>query len=259
MKTYLSLLDRGASTAGDLAKYMGVKRSSAYGYLERLLAAGLVSQSMRHGIKLFAAEPGERLQLVHRRKLEELQKQQTAFDKILPELAERSVMNLFRPRLQFYEGQEGVQRLNLDILEYQDLESYTMWPIKSMRDIMTPDFLYYHNKMRIRKNISIKAIWQRDQAIDFAKNAPPDLGSGGRYIREIRLAPDPMKFTMGYWIYANKVAFLSSRSESFGFLIESAELTEILLSQHRTLWEISERVEIKPKGAQLFFDEVDEI
>ena len=53
VKTYLALLDSGARTAGDLSKVMGAPRPTVYGYLEKLLAAGLVTQSMRRGVKIF--------------------------------------------------------------------------------------------------------------------------------------------------------------------------------------------------------------
>ena len=257
VKTYLSLLDAGPRSGGDLAKVMGAPRPTVYGYLERLVQGGLVSQSLRRGIKIFAAEPGEKVRVLYRRKIDDLRSREKALDLLIPELEKRAGMNLFRPRMQFYEGQEGIQALMQDTWEYEGIETYTMWPIQSMRNIITPDFLYYHNKIRIRKNIFIKAIWQRDQALDLAKNAPPDLGSNLRYLREIRLAPEQMKFKMGYWIYANKVAFISSRAESFGFLIESAELVEVLLAQHRMIWEISDASDIRPKGEALFFEDVE--
>jgi predicted transcriptional regulator len=257
IKTYLSLLDSGPRSGGDLAKITGIARPTIYGYLERLALGGLVSQSQRRGVKIFAAEPGEKIRLLYQRKIEDLKKKQKALDGVIPELEKRAGLSLFRPRMQFFEGQEGIQTLMQDTWQYENIESYTMWPIKSMRDIITPDFLYYHNKMRIRRKMFIKAIWQRDQALELAKNAPPDLGSDLRYMREIRLAPEQMKFKMGYWIYANKVAFISSRAESFGFLIESEELIQTLLAQHKMIWEISEPSNIRPKGEKAFFEEVD--
>ncbi len=257
VKTYLSLLDAGPRTGGDLAKIMGSPRPTVYGYLESLSLAGLASQSMRRGVKIFAAEPGEKVRLLYRRKIEELKSKEKALDLIIPELEKRAGLSLFRPRMQFYEGQEGIQTLVQETWSYEGIETYTMWPIKSMRDIITPEFLHYHNKVRIRKNIFIRAIWQKDEALELSKNAPPDLGSNLAYKREIRLAPDAMKFRMGYWIFANKVAFISSRAESFGFLIESEELIQTLLAQHKMIWEISEPADIRPKGEKAFFEEVD--
>ncbi|MCC7305337.1 MAG: helix-turn-helix domain-containing protein [Alphaproteobacteria bacterium] len=256
VKTYLALLDRGGCTAGDLAKFTGMPRPTVYGYLEKLTAQGLVSQGLRRGVKIFTPEPGEKIRVLYKRKIEELRAKEKLLDSVIPELEKRSGLNLLRPRMQFFEGQEGIQNLLLDILEYKDIKSYTMWPIMAMRDIITPDFLYYHNKIRIRRNITIRAIWQRDQTLSLG--APPDLGSGGRYLRDIRLAPESMKFKMGVWFYANKAAFISSRLESFAFLIESAEMIDLLRAQHDTIWGISQPIDINPKGAKQFFEEVDD-
>ena len=233
-------------------------RPTVYGYLERLVNGGLVSQSIHRGVKIFAPEPTERIRLLYKKKIDDLRSKEKALETLIPELEKRSGLQLFKPKMQFFEGQDGIQNLMQDCWSYKDLETYTMWPIQSMRDVITPEFLHYHNVVRIRQNIYIKAIWQRDQAINLIETNPIDLGTGGRYLRDIRLAPPSMKFNLGYWIYANKVAFISSRAESFGFLIESAELIETLLAQHQTIWEISEDVLINPKGKNVFFEEVDQ-
>ena len=253
-KTYLTLLDIGASSGGDLAKRTGMPRPTVYGYLDRLVVAGLVNQSMMRGIKIFTAESGEKIRLLYKRKIDDLRSKEKALDHIIPELEERAGMSLFRPKMQIFEGQSGIQNLMEDIFNYSDIETYVFWPIEFMLDIITPDFLRYHNKMRIQKRISLKSIWQKDQAQNL-KN-PPYLGSGKRYLRDIRVAPYNMNFRMGCWFYANTAIFISSRAESFGFMIESNELIDLLKAQHEVVWQISEPFEINPKGAELFLDDV---
>lgn len=255
-RTYQTLHETGPCPAGRLAKIMGAARPTLYGYLENLIAAGLVSQSLENGVKIFTAEPPARIMRLYTRKLGRLEKKKTAVETLVKALETRESGGVFRPRLKYYEGQDGVQNLLEDVLQYPGSRTYTMWPILAMREIIDPDFLHYHNVMRIRAGIYIRAIWQRDQAL--ALGAPPDLGSGQDYLREIRLAPDHMKFEMGYWLYETKAAFISSRAESFAFLIESAELIKLLTGQHDALWSLSEPYEIHPKGENLFFEEVQE-
>lgn len=62
---------------------------------------------------------------------------------------------------------------------------------------------------------------------------------------------------MGYWIYGNKVAFISSRKESFGFIIESAELVEMLRTQFEVLWKTSKPIKVDPKDTNLFLQELE--
>ena len=175
---------------------------------------------------------------------------------LIPELEKRAGMSLFRPRMQFFEGRDGIQNLMEDIFQYSQIESYVFWPIEYMLDVITPEFLRYHNKVRIQKKKSLKSIWQRDQTINL--NKPPYLGSGERYLREIRVTPYNMDFQMGCWFYANKAVFISSQTESFGFMIESVELTDLLKVQHDVIWQISTPFEINPKGGNLFLEEIDE-
>jgi hypothetical protein len=149
---------------------------------------------------------------------------------------------------------KGVQHILNDMLLYQNIETRSYWPIKSMVDILSADFFRYHNKERIRRNLYTKAIWPRSEVVDIKKN--PFLGMGEDFKREIRLAPPEMNFTMGYWIYHNKIAFLSSRSESFGFIIESHEMVKMMASQHEAIWQVSEKIEIPHIHLQGFVDEM---
>ena len=61
---------------------------------------------------------------------------------------------------------------------------------------------------------------------------------------------------MGYWIYEHKVMFMTSRVERFGFIIESAELVEMMLNQHRVIWNMS--APITPSAADMkpFLDDL---
>jgi HTH-type transcriptional regulator, sugar sensing transcriptional regulator len=252
-RLYLSLLNAGPAGAGELAKRTGFKRPSVYVYLERLLNAGLIAQTMDGSIKHFTAEPTEKIRILYRQKIDELKLYETDMEKMLASLHTSGDMGRFKPRIKFFEGQEGVQNLLQDCWQHKNTEALTLWPIKSFQAALSEEFLYYHNLMRIKNNMSVKAIWEHDPAI--ADHAPPHLGSGKEYLREIRFAPKDMKFEMGYWLYADKAAFVSSRAENFGFLIESKELIQILKMQHAMIWNIAAPVEIKPKGARAFFEE----
>ena len=44
---------------------------------------------------------------------------------------------------------------------------------------------------------------------------------------------------MGYWIYGNKIAFLSSIKECFGFTIESEEMVQMQRVQFEALWQLA--------------------
>lgn len=256
VRTYLALLDSGAASASDLAKYMGSPRPSVYGYLERLTAAGLVYQSQKQGIKLFVPESPDRLSLLFQRRIQEMQSQQKKLDDLMPELERRAGLNLLRPRMQFFEGRSGLEAALEDLLAYPDITTMAFWPIKAAIDATSSDFFRYLNVERVKRNIFIKGIWPSHYAEDAVNYH--FMGSGTLYKREVRIAPPGVDFSMGYWIYANKVFFMSSRAESYGFTVESKDLSQMMEVQHRFVWESSTPLATNPMYDTMFIRDLAE-
>lgn len=253
-RTYLALLDTGATGASALAKAMGAARPTVYGYLERLMSAGLVTQSLRRGVKVFVPEPGEKIRQLYKRKIEDLKQQEKALDQIIPQLEKRAGMNLMRPRMQFFEGRDGIETALQDHLAYHDLEMLAFWSIKAAIDVTSEDFFWYLNKERIKRNMSLKGIWPPNQTVEVKRY--PFMGVGPDFKREIRIAPENIEASMGYWIYADKVLFTSSSAERFSFIIESTELVQMMSAQHRVIWNISKPIAPKSSDMKPFLDDL---
>ncbi|MCB1532697.1 MAG: hypothetical protein KDJ35_07495 [Alphaproteobacteria bacterium] len=253
-KTYISLLEKGPSAAGDLAKSMGLPRPTLYGYLERLCAVGLVTQSMRRGVKIFVPEPADKIRVLYKRKIEDLKAREKTLDSIIPTLEKKAGLSLMRPRMQFFEGRDGMETALQDHLAYEGLTMLAFWSIKAAIEATSEDFWWYLNKERIKKDMSLKGIWPPEQAVDVKRY--PFMGVGPEFKREIRVAPEGIESSMGYWIYANKVFFASSRAESFCFIIESSELVQMMSNQHRVIWDLS--TPITPAAADMkpFLDDL---
>ncbi len=254
VKIYLFLLESGPSTVRELTKKAGAVRSSLYGFLKRLQDRGLIVQSLKQGIKTFAAEAPDKINFLFEQRLEGLQKQQLIYQKLLPELRHRQPSHLIIPKLQLFEGKEGLQNMIRDVFLYRDLDTQSFWPIKDMLDILSPEFFNYMNKQRIKNNIAIRALWPESQVVNIKDH--PYLGVGEAFKRAIRVTKFPHPFSMGYWSYGNKVAFISSRKESFGFIIESRELVDMLLSQFDLIWELSKPVSYHPEDGAPFLKEL---
>jgi HTH-type transcriptional regulator, sugar sensing transcriptional regulator len=139
-KTYLTLLDMGASSGGDLAKKMGIPRPSVYGYLEKLVMGGLVTQSLRRGVKIFVPEPGEKIRALYKRKIDDLRQKEKALDTLLPQLEKRSGLSLMRPRMQFFEGRDGLEAALQDQLMHKDIDMLAFWSIKAAIEATSEDF-----------------------------------------------------------------------------------------------------------------------
>jgi hypothetical protein len=106
----------------------------------------------------------------------------------------------------------------------------------------------------VRNGVSIRVIWPQDKTSDVEKNI--FLAPGKEVLREVRLAPEGVEFSMGYWAYGNKVMFMSSKAENFGFIVESKELRQLLKTQFEILWNISKPLKSAPELAEKFMNEI---
>ena len=255
VKTYFHLLELGPATASQIARQLHVPRPSIYGFLLKLREKGLITEAKNFAdIKIFTAEPPEKIKLLFEQRLERLQKDEAQYEELLPELmAKRSPLTT--PHWQIFQGKEGMKHVLKDALLYSNLQTYSYWPISDMIEVLGQDFLWWLNKRRIKQNLAINTIWPASKAIDLEKH--PYMGVGKVMKRQIRLAPKEVDFSMGYWIYGKKAMFISSEREGFGFIIESVELVEMLLSQYQVLWQLSKPVTMDEKALALFLKDLE--
>lgn len=251
---YILLLESGPLTAGVIARKLGKPRASVYGFLKRLQEKEVVTASSYDEVSTFLAEPPEKINCLFQQKIEDLQNKQKRYKNLLPQLDKILPSKFLSPKFQLHDGAEGLEKLMRDTLLYKNISTVSFWPIKAMIDILGEDFFRYLHKERIRNNVYHRAIWPASQAVDVKRY--PFLGVGEESKREIRVAPPEVDFSMGYWIYRNKVIFISSRKESFGFTIESRELADMMLSQFGMIWKVSKPIQHKPEDVADFLNEV---
>jgi len=252
---YSTLLESGPLPAGKLATRLAMPRSSLYGFLEDLAQKGLVLKSGKMAIKIWQAAPPEKVQEVLNDQINQIEKAKSSFANLLPDLQAKQKTDFITPKFTFYEGQEGIRQIIKDVLLYRDIETDCIWPIKDMLDVIGKDFLeQYGTKERIRRNIKTYVLVPQNKMIDIKTN--PFFGSQEELKREVRIAPKDIEYSMGYWAYGNKVAFISSKKESFGFIVESKELRQLLKTQFDLIWQISKPVKIDKKYTEKFIQEI---
>ncbi|MFA6585926.1 MAG: helix-turn-helix domain-containing protein [Candidatus Paceibacterota bacterium] len=238
IKSFIYILENGEQTVGVLAKKIGISRPSLYGFLTNLQKQGLVIESQKNGIKTFSVVSKEKINFFLDQKIEDLTKTKIDIQKLFTTIQTNKIT--ISPKFQFFDGEDGMRYVLNDMLLYRNIETQAYWPIKAMIEILSEDFFIHLNKERIKRNIYTKAIWPENQKVNIATH--PYMGVGEDFLRETRIAPKEIDFSMGYWIYENKVAFISSKKERFGFIIESREFVEMLSSQFKIIWEISKPI-----------------
>lgn len=247
-KALMFLLENGEQTAGTLAKKTGISRPSLYGFLKNMRTIGLVIESQKNGVKTFSASSEEKILSIVNNRIHELENGKTDIKKVFSLLQKGGVAR--SPKFQIFEGKKGIQEAMRDMLLYQHMETKAYWPIKAMVKVLGEEFFSEFNRQRIRRNIYTRAIWPESERLDIKTH--PFLGVGEKFLREIRVAPKEIDFEMGYWIYENKVVFLSSVKESFGFIVESMELVEMLSSQFEMIWKTSKTITVPKRYTDPF-------
>lgn len=253
IKIFLFLLENGEQTAGKIAVKTGLSRPSIYGFLKNLQEKGLVNQSQKDGIKTFSASSQERIEMVLDEKIKEINDTKGLIQKTFLEI-QKGLSATSVPRFQIFEGKKEVQNILRDILLYKNIEAKAYIPIKLVIEVFGEDFFKQFNIERVKRNIYIDVIWPEKHIVDMEEF--PYMGTGEPFLREIRIAPEGIDFSMGYWIYENKVACISSPKDNFGFILESKEFADMVASQFKVIWEISKKIEIEDKDSERLFKEM---
>lgn len=252
IKIYTRLIEVGYSSARQLAENLNLPRPTVYDNLKMLIQNGLVIEREEENKKLFGVDDLKNLQHLVKTKIIKLQDEEKEVSKYLSQ-ADLSARAL-DPKIKFYSGAEGIKQVLKDMLWYDNIETLTMWPINEMVKILGSDYLANLNRRRIRQKISIRGIWPRDKAVDLKNH--PYLGVGSEHLRQLRWAPKGMTWNMSYWLYADKVAFISSAQECFGFVIHSRDFVDLIKAQFEVIWKLAEPIKPQPQHTDKFLETI---
>jgi predicted transcriptional regulator len=251
-RVYFELLTKSNLTARQLADLVGVSRPSVYDHLKILMNAGLVVEMTRDDKTYFVTSDQRNLTNYIDEHIQTLALGRENLEKEIPKLRSSDESN--EPRVKFYAGVEGVKRVLQDMLWRQNIETFTMWPMTEMLEILGADYLRELNKKRIRNKISVRGIWPYGNGARFKET--PFLGVGGGHLRQTRYAPKGLKWDMSYWLYEDKVAFISSSKERFALLVQSKDLVSLMKTNFEVLWHASTPVKPEPKYTDPFLKEI---
>lgn len=251
-KVFASLVEKGPSTARLIAERLSMPRPSVYDNLKALMMQGLVTERDEDGKKLFSVDDMHTIPNLLQSKIDSLQTEKESFSKILPSLLKKTTFT--EPKIRFYSGQEGLRQVMNHIMWHRNIATTIMWPMDEIIRVLGADYLKDLNKKRLKRNISIRGIYPHNTKPDFRKH--PFLGVGPGHLRDIRLAPKDMVWEMGYWMYEDKVAFISSQKESFGFIIHSRDFANLMKTQFEIIWKLSKPVKPEPKYTDAFLNEI---
>lgn len=235
IKIYLAGLKEGPVLANFIAQKTEISRQNTYDILNKLVKKGLVSTTGKKYNTHFVMEDPVNLQRFLDKKKREIEKTKKDLELVMPEIESFYKTEKFVPKIKFYEGEENMKNLLLDSLSCRSGEILAVVPSIDFFETLGKEFAKYYVEERVRKNIKAKTI----RLISREEYKDKYFHEHKKQLREIRYAPENVSFASTFFIYDNKVVFISSKKENFGLVTESEEYKEVMLSLFNVLWGVS--------------------
>lgn len=232
---YLAILTLGRGTASKIAREAHILRTTVYEVLSSLFNKGLVTLSGKEPKQEYVAESPDNLKLYISGQLEKKKQElEQAESFLIPQL--KSIHSVAdRPKVMFYEGTEGMEKVYEDTLTSSEpIRAYA-----SVGDMHAglPGYFPEYYKKRAGKGISIRAIVPNTEAgIDRKKFDKDEM-------RETALVPQKdFTFSPEINIYDNKV-MIASWKEKLGIIIESHEIADAMKKVFELAWAEAKRLD----------------
>ena len=128
-KVYLAMLNIGPSSVVEIAKKAEINRPTTYVQIESLKKKGLVSSHIKGKKQIFIAESPEHLESVVEDEMHKIAYKKDILSEVIPEL-----LNLYnsasdRPQVRFFEGREGLLRMQEIVLKSGEKEVVGITPL----------------------------------------------------------------------------------------------------------------------------------
>lgn len=224
---YLALLELGKGTVTQISRVAGINRPTGYHVLASLEAKELIRVSGKEPKQEYIAESPDQIERLLEKKIENDQEYIKEARNIIPEL--KSIHNMTdRPKILFYEGKEGLEKVYEDTLTSQE----EILAYASVDDVhkTLPHYFPLYYKRRSKKGIPIRAIFpDSPEARELQKCDTEEK-------RESVLVPkENFSFHPEINIYNDKVMIASWR-EKLGITIESKEIADAMKKVFELAW-----------------------
>lgn len=227
-KLYLASLEINGGPVSVIARKAGVNRVSAYHTIENLLKKKLLSQYNRNGVKCFAPESPE--------KLEELMLEKVHVAKaLLPQLRSLASAGGFRPKIRFYEGMDGIERVFTESLSSKgEILGYT-----NLKQLIEEIPVFFQSYTHKRMKLGIKSRYLSPSTVESVHAIDPFLPKefDANLIEILLVNKDQFPFENDILIFGNSVGIVSlNPNEHLGLIVESPTLSQTMKAVFDLAW-----------------------
>lgn len=220
-RIYLASLESGQASAQMIAQKAHIKRTTAYSVLEGMVKKGFIIKTHKGDHYQYLAENPTIL-------AERFKTYQKSLENVLPELEAIHNKREVKPKVLFFEGEDGIKKIYEDTLREKP-EEILEFNTSEMQKTF-PDFPEKYLEQRKEKNIQAMRIAPADVFWKNHKNK--DLGE----LSITKLLPkNDFDIPVEINIYNNKVAFMSY-ADKIGLIIESEGIAQSMRKIYELLW-----------------------
>ena len=230
---YLASLESGPAPVQAIALKAEVNRATTYVMIEALTQKGLMSSFDKGKKTMFTAEKPERLHRIVHHERASVDEKEATIKKILPDLEAVLAASGERPKVSFYEGEEGLEAMRETLFESR---------IEGMEDFVSYDDLAQHLSVESwkkhgerlsKKKIKGRTIYTADKPVNPQEHT--------KDLWEFRRIPKD-KFPMHgeLTVYGNKVSMVALKGKLIGVVIESKEMALMIRTMFDLAWKQAE-------------------
>ncbi len=221
---YLCLLELGQANIAQISKKSALKRTTCYDIIESLKEKGLVAGILKKKKPFYFAEDPRKIQ-------QSLDEKKHILANILPQLL--SVANFIdkKPKIRYFEGEEGIKEVYRDTLNYPKQETLA-WISDEAIDHFDVQWLW---DFYVVKRVELK-IWQRaiSPEVTYMKNVQT---FDQKHLRQTRfVSPEKFPFQVEINLYGGANIGIMSFQEKIGLVIESKKIYTTLKSIFEAHW-----------------------
>lgn len=224
-EAYLVLLKLGGATATNLAKEIGLKRTTVYPVLKSLAEKGCVFVYFRKSKRYYYAQkPGKLVGL--------LEKKVEFFNSALPLFESLDKKQAEAVGLRFIETKEELKQFYENILvEYENKKYWVIGNANEWESI-DPEYFQDYRTRRGRLNTKLRLLLSPD-----SKSVNPTDKS---LLREFKYLPEKYKFKSTMNIFRDKVLIVSPNISSLAVVIAVPVMVDVFKSMFEIIWDTIE-------------------
>ena len=220
---YTCLLKLGGTNATTLSKHAGLKRTTVYPILERLISKEIVTSYDRGTKRFYVPTKPDRLGNLFERKLLDLQK-------IIPILEKMQGTNAESYGVRFLQSKQELKSFYNGILEeYRNKEYYIIGSATSFINL-DREFILDFRKKRAAQGTCVKLLLTSDSRSEVGQQDPS-------LHREYKYLPEKYSFKSTIDIYDDKIIIVGPEIKSLAVVIAIPPMVDVFRSVFEILWE----------------------